>query len=64
MGKMNLSLGAAELVRLAATQIERRDCQRNCKHYNYERGALFCPNLNLRDNGEIACYGYSAGDAE
>lgn len=64
MGKMNLSIGAAELVRLAATQIEHRDCQRNCKHYNYERGALLCPNLYPRDNGEIACYGYSAGDAE
>ena len=67
MGKMNLSLGAAELVRLAAVKIERQDCQRNCKFYNVERGALFCPNLNPRDNGDISCHGWQdsegAGDA-
>lgn len=64
MGKMNLSIGAAELVRLAATQIEHKDCQRNCKHYNYERGALFCPNLDPRDKGEIACYGWQEGSGD
>lgn len=67
MGKMNLSIGAAELVRLAAQQIERRDCQRHCEHYDYERGALYCPSLNPRDNGAISCYGWrgddGAGDA-
>lgn len=50
MGKMNLSLGAAELVRLAATQIEHRDCQRNCKHYNYERGARFDETIIARQS--------------
>lgn len=65
MGKMNLSIGAAELLRLSASKIEHSDCQRNCKFYNVERGAMFCPNLDPRDNGEIACYGWreGAGDA-
>lgn len=65
MGKMNLSIGAAELLRLSASKIEHRDCQRNCKFYDVERGAMFCPNLNPCDNGEITCCGWreGAGDA-
>lgn len=67
MGKMNLSIGAAELVRLSAIAIEHQDCQRNCKFYDVERGALYCPNLSQRDNGAISCYGWreddGAGDA-
>lgn len=63
MGKMKLSTGAAELVKLAASQIEHRDCQRGCKFYNDRRGALYCPHLAPRDNGEIACYGWLEEEA-
>ncbi len=60
MGKNRLSIGAAELLKLAAHQIEVRDCQGRggCRHYNVERGAMCCPSLNPRDNGEVCCYGW------
>lgn len=64
MGKMNLSIGAAELLRMMARKIEYRDCMRNCKFYDVERGAMFCPNLDPRDKGEIACYGWQEGSGD
>ena len=53
MGKMNLSIGAAELLRMAARKIEYRDCMRNCKFYDVERGAMFCPNLEPQRRPEV-----------
>ena len=44
---------AMQLLRLSARQLEHRDCQRGCLHYDEERGALRCPHLYPRDNGVV-----------
>ena len=55
---MRLTKESVNLLQLAAKRLEHSDCQRGCERYKDGQSPIYCPYLNVRDNGEIRCYGW------